>query len=170
MSLTAQKTDNYDGHVKVPDTIIKMYFTRNAATTIAVGDVVALDFDATDCAAYGYMKCVDIGDATVNDLACGIVRDLLDTDGTSAGYILVQVKGEYGPVDCDTGLALYDPVIVSATAGDCKIYVETGLYPPFGRCTFADPGGGGGTHTTFGAIADNECVIYMTDIFGLASL
>jgi len=149
----AQKVDGLDGDFGTGVAIIKMYYTYNASATLAVKDVVALDFaDST----YGRMRSVDIADATVNDLACGVVIDLLGTSGTAAGDILVQVRGVATGVDCDAGTARYDPLIASATAGDAKIYVNSGIESPFAYA--------------LDNVSSSECDIYLPDIYNLARL
>ena len=173
MALVASKSATLDGPTHSAGPVFKrMRYTYNQSVTLKVGEAVCLDFTAADVAAYGYMRCVDIADGNVTAKAsvCGICTDLLDSAGLE-GWIEVQVRGEYGPVSCDHALALNDPVIASNDPpGDVKIYVESGLNPPFAICTWTDPGAAGNTHPVFGAIADDEAVIYMYDIYNLSAI
>jgi hypothetical protein len=158
----AQKVDGLGTVYPTGVVKIKMWFNYTAVA-VAVDDVVSLNLADTT---YGYMRsCSESdGDAQATALACGIVSSLLDNSGSEDGWIEVQVKGVYGGssprgVDCDNGTAAGDPLIASATAGNVKIYVETGLNSPFAIALTAD-----------GTPANDECYIYLLDKFNLSSL
>lgn len=158
----AQKVDGLGTVYSTGSVYVKMWFNYGAVA-VAVDDVVSLDLADTT---YGYMRsCRESdGDAQATALACGVVADLLDCTGSADGWILVQVKGVVGGttprgIDCDNGTAAGDPLIASSTAGDVKIYVETGLNAPFAIALTAD-----------GTPANDQCYVYLLDKFSLSTL